>query len=80
MTLALDEIASNVIRHGFGDGKEHVIAVTLEIADGLVTATVVDDGEPFDPHDAPAPNLDAPISDRKPGSLGIQLVKATWTR
>jgi anti-sigma regulatory factor (Ser/Thr protein kinase) len=37
----------------------------------------VDNGIPFDPHDAPAPNLDAPIEERTPGGLGVHLVKAT---
>jgi anti-sigma regulatory factor (Ser/Thr protein kinase) len=77
VTLALDEIVSNVIRHGFAGSAGHSIAVALEIAGGTVTATVVDDGRPFDPRDAPAPNLDAPIADRRPGGLGVHLVKAT---
>jgi serine/threonine-protein kinase RsbW len=77
LTLALDEIVSNAIRHGFDDAEEHAIAVTIDIAGGMVTATVVDDAAPFDPHDAPVPDLDAPIAERMPGGLGVHLVKAT---
>jgi len=77
LTLALDEIVSNVIRHGFDDAGEHAIAVTLDIAGGTITATVVDDGSPFDPLDAPAPDLDAPLEERRPGGLGIHLVRTT---
>jgi anti-sigma regulatory factor (Ser/Thr protein kinase) len=77
LTLALDEVVSNVIRHGFAEGADHTVSVHVRVADGMVTATVEDDGIPFDPHDAPAPNLDAPFEQRKPGGLGVHLVKAT---
>ena len=80
LTLSLDEIVSNVIRHGFADQAEHEIAVRVDVADGLVTATVVDDGEPFDPREAPAPDLDAPLEERKAGGLGMHLVRRRWMR
>ena len=77
LTLALYEIVSNAIRHGFADGGDHSVSVSVRVADGMVTATVEDDGIPFDPHDAPIPNLDAPMAEREPGGLGVHLVKAT---
>jgi serine/threonine-protein kinase RsbW len=77
LTLALDEAVSNVIRHGLTDGTDRPISVGVRVAGGMVTATVEDHGFPFDPNDAPAPNLDAPIEERTPGGLGVHLVKAT---
>ena len=77
LTLALDEIVSNVIRHGFDDSASHDITVELTVANGVVTATVQDDGAPFDPRKAPAPDLDAPLEDRQIGGLGMHLVRST---
>jgi serine/threonine-protein kinase RsbW len=77
LALSLDEIVSNVIRHGLDDNAEHQILVTLDVADGRVTATVADDGVPFDPRDAPLPNLDAPLEERLAGGLGMHLVRET---
>ena len=77
LTLSLDEIVSNVIRHGFDDDAEHQILVTLVVADGHVTATVVDDGSAFDPREAPLPDLDAPLEKRQAGGLGMHLVRET---
>ena len=77
LTLSLDEIVSNVIRHGFDDDRKHQIVVTLAVADGHVTATVVDDGSAFDPREAPLPNLDAPLEERQAGGLGMHLVRST---
>ncbi len=47
--LALDEALTNVISHAFPDGGRHAIEVLIELRDGFLTATVIDDGMPFDP-------------------------------
>jgi len=77
LTLALDEVVSNVIRHGLRDRSDHSVSVSVRVADGMVTAIVEDAGVPFDPREAPVPNLDAPIEERTAGGLGVHLVKAT---
>ena len=77
LTLSLDEIVCNVIRHGFDDDAEHQILVTVDVSDGVVTAAVVDDGTAFDPREAPLPDLDAPLDQRQPGGLGMHLVRTT---
>ena len=61
----------------FDDDAEHQILVTLDVADGHVTATVVDDGSAFDPREAPLPDLDAPLEERQAGGLGMHLVRET---
>ena len=77
LTLALDEIVANVVRHGFDDDREHRIEVKVTVDDRTVTASVEDDGVEFDPREAPVPDLDLPIEMRKPGGLGMHLVRAT---
>jgi anti-sigma regulatory factor (Ser/Thr protein kinase) len=77
LTLALDEIVANVVRHGFDDDREHRIEVKVTVDDRTVTASVEDDGLEFDPREAPVPDLDLPIEMRKPGGLGMHLVRAT---
>ena len=77
LTLALDEIVANVIRHAFHDQQEHRIDVRVTVNERTVAAVVEDDGHPFDPRDAPAPDLALPIEDRLPGGLGMHLVRAT---
>jgi anti-sigma regulatory factor (Ser/Thr protein kinase) len=77
LTLALDEIVANVIRHGFGDDQEHRIEVKVTVDERTVTASVEDDGREFDPREAPVPDLDLPIEMRTPGGLGMHLVRQT---
>jgi serine/threonine-protein kinase RsbW len=75
LTLSLDEIVSNVIRHGYSDTGDHIVEVRVTERDGIVTAVVEDDGHPYDPRESPAPDLSLPVEQRGPGGLGIYLVK-----
>ena len=75
LTLSLDEIVSNVIRHGYSDTNDHVVEVRLSVHDGVVTSVIEDDGHPYDPRESPAPDLSMPVEQRGPGGLGIFLVK-----
>jgi serine/threonine-protein kinase RsbW len=73
--LALDEVVTNVISYAFTDVQEHPIDIHLQVTDGIMQAEVIDSGQPFNPMDAPAPDLDAPIEERRIGGLGIHIVR-----
>jgi anti-sigma regulatory factor (Ser/Thr protein kinase) len=73
--LALDEIVVNVIRYGHDDGGEHPILVVLTLDRPALTIRVEDDGRPFNPLEAPAPDLTLSLEERPIGGLGIHMVK-----
>jgi serine/threonine-protein kinase RsbW len=76
LNLLLDEIVSNVIRHGGFDGAaDHRILVSLAITGRTATIEVNDDGRAFNPLEAPPPNFEAPIEERI-GGLGIHIVRS----
>jgi anti-sigma regulatory factor (Ser/Thr protein kinase) len=74
--LVLDEVVANIIAHGYDDTAEHQIRVTLGLDDSVLAIRVEDDGRPFDPLAAPAPNLDLPLEERPVGGLGIHIVRS----
>jgi serine/threonine-protein kinase RsbW len=76
VNLALDEIVTNVVRHGFEDARDKEIIARVTAVPGEVTTEVSDSGRAFNPLDVPAPNLDAPLSERTLGGLGIHLVRS----
>lgn len=74
-SLAIEELVTNCIKYGYPAGEEHVIALELRLVDGRLALTVTDDGRPFNPLEAPSPNLDLPPEERPVGGLGIHLLR-----
>ncbi|MGQ0592993.1 MAG: ATP-binding protein [Gammaproteobacteria bacterium] len=78
--LALEEILANVISYAYGDSKEHHISVCLLVEEGELTVEVEDDGRPFNPLEAPEPDIQKPLEERRAGGLGIHLVRNLMDR
>jgi anti-sigma regulatory factor (Ser/Thr protein kinase) len=75
LSLALEEVVANAIRHGYGEGAEGAIEVRLALEAGCAVATVEDAAAPFDPFALPPPDTAAPLEDRAVGGLGVHLVR-----
>jgi serine/threonine-protein kinase RsbW len=75
--LALDELITNVISHGFAGRTGGTIRLIVEHADGVLRAELIDDGPPFDPFQAAIELPSGDIEHRKIGGLGISIVKAS---
>lgn len=75
VNLALDEVVTNVISHGYQDQNDHQIDITLTLDGGEVVVRVEDDGRAYNPLDAPRPDLEADIDARPIGGLGVHIVR-----
>ena len=75
MNLALDELFTNIISYGFEDDKEHLIKIEIKVDENELSMRIEDDGIPFDPVLAEAPDLECRIEECKIGGLGIHLIK-----
>jgi anti-sigma regulatory factor (Ser/Thr protein kinase) len=75
VNLALDEIVSNVILHGWKDNGEHQVCVSVSRLEDELSVEVEDDGMSFNPLEVPAPEIDQPLEKRAVGGLGIHLVR-----
>ena len=72
--LTLEELFVNVVRHNPGGSGD--VLIELDRAVDRVTMTVTDfDSDRFDPTEAETPDIEAPLEQRRPGGLGIHLVK-----
>jgi anti-sigma regulatory factor (Ser/Thr protein kinase) len=73
--LALEEMATNIVKYGYDDQDAHEILLRLALVPGAIVLTLEDDGHPFDPLRAPEPNIHLPLEEREPGGLGIHLIR-----
>ena len=74
INLAVEELFTNMVRHNEGGGDR--ITLSVERRNDRVHLELVDfDVEPFDPETAEVPPVEAGIENRRPGGLGIYLVK-----
>ena len=73
--LALEELVLNVMDYGYDD-KQQDIEINISSDLDAITIEIVDSGRPFDPlSDAPEPDLEAAVQERRIGGLGVHLVK-----
>jgi serine/threonine-protein kinase RsbW len=76
LVQAVDEAATNVITHGYG-GLAGWIDVGVELAGDRFVVTLEDTAREFDPTAVPEPDLSVPPLARKPGGMGVHLIRAS---
>ena len=74
-SLTIEELVTNCIKYGYTDLRDHTIDVAFSVDDGVLTIDVIDDGNPFDPLQAPRPDLSRAPEDRPLGGLGLHLLR-----
>ncbi len=72
--LILDEICTNIFVHNPGNSSLK-ITITIENKERSILLTILDNGQHFDPTTTATPNTSLPLEERKPGGLGLFLVK-----
>lgn len=74
LALVVEELFTNVVKHGSRLRDE--IQVTIDRAEGNVVLSVTDfDADEFDVTREAEPRVDAPLEERRPGGLGLHLVR-----
>ncbi len=73
LDLALEEMASNIIKYGFSEGEDRKIEVMIDFDDRELVLTLRDSGHEFNPLEYS--NLpDGDLLERKIGGVGIHLI------
>jgi phosphoserine phosphatase RsbU/P len=76
LRIVCDEMVSNVIAHGYPEGRPGDIDVRVELAGSRLVVTVSDDGVSFNPLAVAPPDTTLPLDHRPLGGLGIHLVRS----
>lgn len=75
LNIALDELLANELSHGMAGRDAGSVTVEVELDRERLTATIADDGPPFDPFRQAAPDTTLSVDERPIGGLGIHLVR-----
>lgn len=75
LELIVDELVTNTVSYGYGDGAKGRIEVSLEVGRDAVLLVITDDGKAYDPLTAADPPLNEPLEIRPIGGLGIHFVR-----
>ncbi|WP_372677502.1 SpoIIE family protein phosphatase [Desulfosarcina sp.] len=75
ITLAMEEIFSNIVFYGFGDDLDHYITLHLVVEGDALILTLQDEGIPFNPLNVQIGRRDKPLEERDKGGMGITLAK-----
>ena len=81
LTLVGEELAFNIFSYAYGGSPgSFTLKVCLCPVENKVTMEFRDAGKPFNPLEQPEPDLEAHISEREIGGLGISLSKQLTDR
>jgi serine/threonine-protein kinase RsbW len=72
--LAVEEVVTNVIVHGYGNAGGEIL-VTCRADGKAIEIRIEDHAAPFDPRSLPEPDIHADIDEREIGGLGIFLTR-----
>ena len=74
IVLAIDEAVTNIIRHGYqhDSGK---IEISISYQETQIEIKIYDRSPNFDPTQVIPPDPNTPLSQRKPGGMGIPLIR-----
>ena len=74
IVLAVEEITSNIIVHGY-NGARGNIEIETKKEDGSIIVQVTDQAKPIDPTRLPPPDTNLPLEERPVGGMGVFLTK-----
>lgn len=74
LVQAVDEAATNVIRHGYR-GRPGWLDVSAALVGDQIVVTLEDDAPTFDPTTVQEPDLTVPPEHRRPGGMGVHLTR-----
>jgi len=79
VTLAIEEVFSNIVFYGFGDDLDHNITLELFVEKNALVLILQDGGIPFNPLNVQM-GREKPLEERDKGGMGIMLAKNLMDR
>lgn len=75
LNLVIEEALTNTILYGFHDEENHVIEILFNLNAGIISITISDDADEYDPTQKSDPDILLSAEERPVGGLGIYLIR-----
>ena len=75
LVLAVNEATTNIVTYGYGSGAGYIDISVAAVGRDIVV-TLIDQSPAFDPNRIPTPDIAVPLELRRPGGLGIHLMRS----
>jgi len=75
INLALEEMITNIIKHGYDDYETHKIDVTIEVLPEEIIGIIEDNGHAFNPLEQNLGERGKSLEELPVGGLGLHLIK-----
>lgn len=76
LRLVAEEVMTNIVQYAHVEIEERPVELRLSSPPGALRMEFRDEGAPFNPLDAPMPDLDTRPETRAIGGLGVHLVRS----
>jgi sigma-B regulation protein RsbU (phosphoserine phosphatase) len=73
--LVVDELCTNIIQYGYAGHAPGLLSLAFELDGPSARLIIQDDGQHYEPGQAPAPDLQAGWEERESGGLGLHFVR-----
>jgi serine/threonine-protein kinase RsbW len=74
LVQAVDEAATNIVLHGYR-GSPGMIELSAELVGDDIVIMLADTAPTYDPTTVPPPDLTVPPAHRRPGGMGVHLIR-----
>ncbi len=75
LNLVVEEALTNTILYGYHDDETHTIEILFNLNAGVISITLSDDADEYDPTQKGDPDISLSAQERPVGGLGIFLIK-----
>lgn len=75
LILAVDEAATNIVKHAYHYATDKEIHIVFQVTDEECTVSLTDFGDSFDPSLIPQPNMKEYLQQHRVGGLGLYLIR-----
>ncbi len=74
--LAVDEVCTNIIEHGYNQNPSGQLYIVIQALDNRFIVTVTDKGKSYDIRAHRLPDMEEYLMSRRGGGLGIKLIRS----